>query len=52
MLRRCLCRGLIVLFVVLSASGCGDTKPSAPKASTVPDPEGNAKPKAAGARPG
>jgi hypothetical protein len=49
---RFLCLLLIAPFLLLSASACSsDSKPAA-KGPAVPDPEGNAKPKPAGARPG
>jgi hypothetical protein len=53
MARRFLCLGLVLLLTLLSAPGCSssDSKPMSNK-STVPDPEGNAKPKPAGAKAG
>jgi hypothetical protein len=51
MVRRLLCLG-VLLTTLLGVTACGsETKPS-PTQRTVPDPEGGAKPKDSGGRPG
>jgi hypothetical protein len=50
---RLLCLVLIVPLLLLSVSACSSDSKPVSKAPSVPDPEGNAKPKpVGGARPG
>ena len=51
MIRRFLCAGML-LVIVLSLPACSETKPSSKPPTTVPDPEGEAKPKAPGGKAG
>jgi hypothetical protein len=52
MMCRLFCLALVVPLLLLGVPACsGDNKP-VNKAPTVPDPEGNAKPKPAGAKGG
>jgi hypothetical protein len=51
MIRRFLCLAAILLLIVLSVPGCGDSN-NKKKEPTVPDPDGNFVPKPGGAKPG
>ena len=51
MIRRFLCAGMLLVFV-LSVPACSETKPPSKPTTTVVDPEGEAKPKAPGGKAG
>jgi hypothetical protein len=51
MIRHVLCLGAVVLLLLLSAPGCGDSRDKK-KPPTVPDPDGNFVPKPGGGKPG
>ena len=52
MIRRLICLVLIIPLLLLSASACSSDSKPVSKPPSVPDPEGNAKPKPAGAKAG
>lgn len=52
MMSRLLCLVLVIPLLLLGVPACSSETKPVNKAPSVPDPEGNAKPKPAGARPG
>jgi hypothetical protein len=52
MLRRMFCLVLVVPLLLLGVPACSSDSKPVSKPPTVPDPEGNAKPKPAGAKAG